>query len=199
MGWTFTHKSKSQTILEFFRERWVSSTPGCQIEILDGAVVERKTAYLACRITREHQAPYVFAAVCFLEYRPKDDFNFGYRDMDESSGPHAFDCPERILKLLTNLPEHSEHSRNWRAACWANLEKRKSAPRLTRGVRIKTAKPVEFRGGVSESFFTCEDPKRLLFTGSFGGNKGIKFKLNRRAVRSAVVMPPTTTDEGEIL
>ena len=193
MGWTFTFNSKHQSILSFFRERWVSSTPGCQIEVLDCAVVERKTAYLACRITREHQAPYVFAAVCFLEYRPRDHYNFGYRDMDESSGPHAFDCPERILKLLTDLPEPSEHSRNWRVASWANLEKRRSAPKLARRVRIKTAKPVEFRGGVSESFFTCVDPKRLLFTGSFGGNQGIKFKLIRKAVRSAKVI---TTSEA---
>jgi hypothetical protein len=190
MGWTFTFKPKYQSILEFFRDRWVSSVPGRELEILDCAVVHRKTAYLACRVTRENYQPYVFAAVCFLEYHPCDKFNFGYKDMDESVGPYAWDCPERILKLLTDLPEANESSQKWRAACWANLAARKAAPRLAAGVMIKTAEPVEFFGGVRESVFTCINPRRLWFVTSSGIRSDIRFMLTRKAVRSATLLPP---------
>ena len=189
MGWLYTNKPKSQTILNFFRERWNSTQPGGTFEVIDCAVVQRKTAYLACRVSKEGEPPFTFAMVCLLGYRPRDHYNFGYRDIDESSGPCARDCPERILNLLTELPETDEHSQKWRAACRENLAKRKAAPRLARGVTIQTAAPVGFRFGVQEFIFTCEDPKRLLFTGASAANSGIKFRLTQKVVRSAKVIP----------
>jgi hypothetical protein len=191
MGWTFTFKPKHQSLLAFFRDRWVSSMPGREREILDCAVVARKTAYVACRVSCEKKEPYVFAAICFLAYRPHDEFNFGFKDCDESMGPYAYECPERILKLLTDLPEPSEHSKNWREKCWANLAARKTAPRLAVDVMIKTAEPVKFFGGIRESLFTCEEPRRRLFVASSGRHSGLKFLLTRDAVRSATLMTPS--------
>ncbi len=184
MGWTFTHKSKHQSVLDFFRERWNND----KCEVLDCAVVQRLTAYMAIRNTMPDGSKYVFAAVCLLAYRPRDEFNFGFKDMDESMEPFSYDCPERILKLLTELPYFSEHAKAWRAACWANLERRKAAPKLACGIMIKTAEPVKFNSGISESFFTCQEPRRLIFKASSGMHAGSLCRLNRKIVRAATVM-----------
>lgn len=47
----------------------------------------------------------------------------------------ARSCPERILKLLT--PTDHQSSNEWRAACWANIEKRKDRKNLPAGTVLK--------------------------------------------------------------
>lgn len=42
---------------------------------------------------------------------------FAYKDMDETCGPCAYDCPESILKLLS--PTDSQWANEWREKCRA--------------------------------------------------------------------------------
>ena len=103
MGWTWTHKEQGESIFDFFSSRWNDEEKredGSVIlrKVLDCAVVRLKTAYLAYEIISSNRE--VVACVCLLGYS-KDYYNFGFKDMDENMGPFNYDCPERILNLLT--------------------------------------------------------------------------------------------------
>lgn len=181
MGWTFTTKPRGQTVLKFFQEQWNSAT----VEVLDCAVVERKTAYLAVRRTPTEGKPYIFGVVCMLEYRPKDRYPFGYKDMDESMGPYAYDCPERILNQLTDLPYSSEDATKWRRICREELAKRKAAPKLQFGTIIKLDEAATFSDGFKGDTFYCVDQKRRLRFMAVGGNRAGVYRLKKRHVTDA--------------
>ena len=72
----------------------------------------------------------VFAAIFLTSTDVKDYFNFSYKDMDESYGPYAQNCPKGILDLLT--PTESEYANNWRKACRENITKRNNPNSLSK-------------------------------------------------------------------
>jgi len=128
MGWTFENKSKSISIEDFFKERFNGENDYTKREIIACSVKNFRTAYLAYKITdKSDGGVIVVAIICLLSYRPKDIYNFGYKDMDENCGPVESKCPEKILKLLT--PTDNEYAKVWRERCWENVrinkEKRK--------------------------------------------------------------------------
>lgn len=140
MGWTTTYKPKSEPILDFFIRQgvltWGEDNPNTY-RVLDSALVNLSTFYAAVektnKATGERQ---VWAAVILVRHYPKDlHYNFGWKDMDESMFPVECSCPERILKLLT--PTDHQSSNEWRAACWANIEKRKARKNLPAGTVLK--------------------------------------------------------------
>lgn len=47
---------------------------------------------------------------------------FAYKDMDETTLPFFYDCPNSILKLLTKT--ENERANEWRRRCYANTSKR---------------------------------------------------------------------------
>lgn len=53
----------------------------------------------------------------------RDNFWFGYKDMDESMHPYYYDCPESILKLLS--PTDCASSISWREECHKKNERRR--------------------------------------------------------------------------
>lgn len=136
-----------------------------------------RTAYIAYE-TNASGKKEVVALVCLLQFSPNDraGYNFGYKDMDETCGPNECDCPERILKLLT--PTDHEYAKKWRERCWENIRKRKTRPRLKKGMVIEFTKSIAFNNGVEESVFTVVDPRRLIFQ-----NRYMKFKLHRSTLR----------------
>ncbi len=127
MGWTWLYRPKGKPLRAFFdqefsREGW---------KLLDCAST-LGVSYLAVQS--------VGAYVVLTAHRPKDDFNFGYKDMAESMGPHESRCPERILKLLT--PTDSEYALEWRKRCYDYLEKAHRP--VSSGDIIRFAKPLAF-------------------------------------------------------
>jgi hypothetical protein len=122
MGWTYTHKRKGQTITDFFREQWEND----HFKILTCKTYFRREVYLLCEAIPKDGSPvYNFAAMCLIHFCPRDpDYNFGYKDMDQSCGPNYYNCPDEILDEIS--PTDSEYANNWIAACRANnAEKRK--------------------------------------------------------------------------
>ena len=140
MGWTFTHKEPTETTLDFFKREFSGT------EILDCATYGWSEAYLACK-SRER----VFAIVCKLQRKPQEEYNFGYKDINEEMGPYYFNCPERILRLLS--PTKNEYAKNWRLKCLERIEKRKAKPKLNDGDIVRFYKPIEFRGGEKRDAF----------------------------------------------
>lgn len=177
MGWMYTYKEPGVPVIDFFRKQFdFQREDGHYGKVLDCAVVNMNTAYIAYEIGDAQGNREVIAYVCLLHYTPSYYDNFGYKDMDETMGPYQYDCPERILKLLT--PTDNEYALQWREKCWENIRKRKAQPRLKKGMMIEFAKPIAFNNGVEESVFTVVDPRRLIFQ-----NRYMKFKLHRSTLR----------------
>ena len=130
MGWTYTHKHSSLSMKDFFKEEFGFANDRRAVRLLDCAVVNLREAYLAFEdLDKATGKREVFAMVCLLDYKPNDYYNIGYKDMEESEGPYYYNCPERILKLLT--PTTNEYALRWRQKCWERIERRKSMSRLT--------------------------------------------------------------------
>jgi len=140
MGWTFTHKTKDQSVKQFFEKEF----NGEHGKVLDCAVKNR-AAYIAFERANGSGRRKVFALVCLLSYRPRDHFNFGYKDMDETMGPFECDCPERILDLLTDTDD--ETAGRWRKRCRENLDKGKVVSALTPGTVIEFDAGLTFSNG----------------------------------------------------
>lgn len=175
MGWTFVRKPAGQSIREFFEQRLGGCYPdGSTGRVLDCAVVNMREAYLALERTWPDGRREVSAVVCLLEYRPRDVYNFGYKSMDEQMHPYCYNCPERILRLLT--PTGNEQALKWRGKCWERIRARRARPGLRKGMVIRFEEPIRFRSGRIESEFRVADPRRLLFTGRDGWGR---YRLRR--------------------
>ncbi|AEG14533.1 hypothetical protein Desku_0934 [Desulfofundulus kuznetsovii DSM 6115] len=174
MGWTCTNKPKGMSIREFFeREFNYTRDDGRYGKILDCAVVNLRTAYIAYEIGDVQGKREVTAIVCALSFSPNSYYNFCYKDMSESMGPYYYDCPERILKMLT--PTDHEWAREWREKCWERIRAKKTRPKLKRGMIIKFADSIVFKSRRQEDTFRVEDPRRLIFSDRWGK----RYKLRR--------------------
>ena len=118
MGWSYTFKPSSMSVADFFKKEFKGEFG----KVIGCAVKGMRTAYLAYEITKDGERK-VFAFVCLLNYS-KDHYNFGYKDMDESMGPYYYDCPKRILDLLT--PTDNVNALEWRKECLKRLSEKDS-------------------------------------------------------------------------
>lgn len=190
MGWLFCHRPEGQSIKSFIKNNFEFERDQSGLEVLDIAIVDITTAYLAIRYSNDAQCKsFVYAAVLLLRYFPNKHNNTGYKSIDESALPFYFSCPERILNLLTplDLPDgpHSElgreHAKEWRDACWENVRRRKDRRgMLRRGMRLKHPTGVKFSNGEVLDEFLVLDPRSTVF----GGPKGFgRYRLSRRFVQ----------------
>ncbi len=124
MGTTCTYKPTGMPLEQFFIEcgvlHWSSDLP-YSYRVLSSAY--KMPAFYAAieRIHKETGERVVWAAVIKItQLHSRDRYNFCYKDMDESMGPYYYDCPAKILDLLT--PTDNEHANKWRAHCRENIE-----------------------------------------------------------------------------
>lgn len=125
MGWTFTHREKGTSNLDWFRGEFAGGSG----ELLDLAT-KNGTAYGAYR-TQDGE---VRALVILTRWVPKDYYNFGYKDMDETQGPNDDDCPKRIFDLLTPLKEGED---KWAAGWRERVQEKLSRPKVTKGMNVR--------------------------------------------------------------
>lgn len=141
--------------------------------VLDVAIVHRNELYAA---VKEKKSGNVYAIVYMLQWS-RDYYNFSYKSMPEFAGPVISNCPERILKLLTDLDENdtkNEFAIDWRKRCWKNIESRKN-----KNVILKTEVPIKFSNGCEYEYFKRDG--RKLFAGYFDNNvfvPHVKVRLN---------------------
>jgi len=176
MGWTYTHKDSSVGIKEFFKQEFEFQNERRKLTVLDCAVVNLREAYLALEeLNKASGKREVFAVVCLLDYKPNDYYNFGYKDMEESMGPYCYNCPERILDLLT--PTSNELALKWRKKCSDRTEKTKAISKVKEGDILEFEKAVPFSDGSKHLKLELADGKKLLFKAPEGGGY---YKLTRR-------------------
>ena len=157
MGWLTLHRPRGLTDKEFFQGQMGSS-----YKVLETGR-DGRTAYLAV----EHPEGYVFGMVCLLHLAPRSDYNFGYKDMDESMGPNEDRCPEKVLNLLSPLdefPHSNDYAADWRKRCEANLAAKKALPKVKKGDTIILEEPVTLTDG--------REVKEFVFDGKFRAKFG---------------------------
>ena len=149
MGWTSFNLSKP--VKEWFIDSWNSVDDR---EVLDVSIVNRTELYAAIKDKKTEE---IFAVIYILSYSPKSYYNFSYKDMDETCGPCFYNCPEKILKLLTPLLISCEYSQNWRIKCWDNINNRKQLNSIKKNnnVIIKTNDVISFVGNSYQYFKHC--------------------------------------------
>lgn len=167
MGWTYDHKPANVSASEYIRGLFREGA------VVDIAIVKFREAYVAVR----NKAGEVYCAVFLLNYAPNDYFNFGYKDMDETMHPYVYNCPKRILDLLT--PTDNEHALKWREECRKRLAKAASKPKLKTGHYIIFDRPISFNNGDILDAFYIQDARRRIFTHGYG-----RYKISKHAFDS---------------
>lgn len=156
MGWMTMHREKGQTDMEFFQRQ-----VGDDYQVLETGRSGR-AIYLAVR----HPQGYVFGMVCLFHLAPRSYYNFGYKDMDESTGPYEDNCPEKVYRHLTPLeemPHVNEYSRDWRERVEANLAAKRAMPKIKKGDTIILDEPITLTNGDSLREFVFDGGYRARY------------------------------------
>lgn len=185
MGWTFTHREKGEAShLEWFANLW----NGSDRRLLDMAAGNLSTLFGAYEIDANETEPRkVVALVVLIKWVPSDWYNFGYKDMDESMGPFEYECPSRILDLLTPLDEDDprmQYAREWREMAHKAQQRREVARSVTPGDTVRFYPPMKFTDGVEADTFEYVGGRRgrstFLRRGVFGLNGKVNISNWRR-------------------
>lgn len=187
MGWTSSYKTPGQSLTEYFINkgtlRWSSDNPFAY-NVLDAAFVNLSEFYAAIEMVEKATGiRRVWAAIFRIKLFKEDrsGHNICWKDMDESMGPSFYNCPERILNLLT--PTDYESANGWRALCRARIAANAALPAFTTGVGIKLDQPVRFQSGVAESEFIVRQTKGKKIVCSGVTSPGL-FRFTRKWLSS---------------
>lgn len=127
MGWTFTYGKPWPSIKGELDSQLTFERNGATRRVLKSSMVG-STYYAAVEMIGADGKREVWAAV-FLTSKKRDEW--GYKDMDESMGPVASNCPAGILALLTEPV--NESAKAWRDRCRANLAAKRPGKKATAG------------------------------------------------------------------
>jgi len=189
MGWTYTHLGNGQAG-EYFRKQLTWEGDEKSNKLLRGAFASFREYYAAVETTvKATGEKYVWGFCAMVDWRRHDDYNFGYKDMDESMGPYMYNCPKTILDLLTDTPHMNDNAKEWRKAC---AERNASILKPKDGDIIKTKNPFRFKGGWELDTFLVEKQGRRThyYAVSERGNKigYSRFLLGRKGLQYAKVI-----------
>lgn len=145
MGWMELHKERGVSYKEFFQE-------GLKGEILDSCT---KNGVFYGALRTENQE--VLTLVILIRIK-RGYYNFAYKWMDESYHPYYYECPDRILDLLT--PTDNKPSNEWRAIC-----REKNRNSIKKGDWVKFDIPVKFINGIEKDAFQYAGGKLFLCNG----------------------------------
>jgi hypothetical protein len=128
MGWTFPYCTNTRAqLVEHLRrpERF-----GDRTELLAACTRGNHHWYLA----RNKDTGVVWIGLDLMQGGTRREPGWGYKDMDESMGPYASDCPLSYLDRATE--PCNEHSRDWRDGVRKYHAQRKERPEPRAGLRV---------------------------------------------------------------
>lgn len=208
MGWTYYHKPSNVSAEAALREElsWshmpeekrptiVASAKGSGVIAF---AVKYPGAYFADhkgpRKTIPNEDGSETIAVVFLHKSvAKDRHNFGYKDMDEFSGPYEAAVSASILKHLSPLnPEFPYDSvkwaQGWRDKCAAYSAGRAKAKALKPGAKLTLAAPLNFKSFKADEFvaesYTSKGKSKLGFRAV---GAGVLCRLPARVIAGATI------------
>jgi hypothetical protein len=149
------HREKGQSDRDFFQHE----IAGENHRILESHS-RAGVCYLAIEQVRGEDAGQVFGAVILTHRAPNSYHNYGYKAMTEDMGPGDYDCPPKILDLLT--PTESKYATEWRARCRERATVKANRPSVSKGQRIRFANPLSFTDGRERDTFTFEGYTKFL-------------------------------------
>ena len=150
MGSHATPKAYLDGQLTCERERR-GDTPFQGLRVLK-SVYSGGTYYAAAeRYDENGERIYVTAIVCLVRWNPKaaDGHIFGYKDMDENSGPCEDACPRSVLRLLS--PTSHPWALDWRRRCYRSLQLKER--KVDDGDLIRFPNAMKFTDGTEHSEF----------------------------------------------
>lgn len=143
MGWTGAYKNKGISYDQFFNVEYGNESHHVWV----GKGFAKNGAYY--RAMKNTETGEIFAIIALVQNsRERDGINFFYKTMDETEGPYNYDCPERILDLLT--PTDNEFAVQWRQKCRERIARIK---RLSVGSQIRFKTPITFTSGRTACLF----------------------------------------------
>lgn len=201
MGWTYTHKDRNVSPVEFVKKNLFTYEE--QANVLAASKVGG-AVYVAYKVPphkitermRQHydvKNDHLVIALIIAVRGAKDYYNFGYKDMDESSLPYYFDAPAKILNLLTPFnpktdPDHYRYAKEWRDTCREKKVKVAAKPKLANGMHIKLVAPLDFgKWGKLDEFTVRVLPGRKRARTLFERN-GMLFRVPGRYLENVTVV-----------
>lgn len=134
-----THKEAREFLDQEFT--WTSETGTRRVL---ASTIKNNIYYAAVENTRDDFRE-VFAVIHIVSgYKDGYTYWFGGKSMDETMYPGCFDCPKKILDLLT--PTENENANAWRQKCLENYNK-PSLARLPVGTSITFKCPFDTSSG----------------------------------------------------
>lgn len=194
MGWTSTTWNKGTKIIDWFKENYNHENESSKQTILDAALLRRQTAYAAIeQLNKKTGERKVSCAIVEIRWTRDLYYNFSYKNMSEFSGVGSYDCPERIMRLLTPIPKPDNKNcgkhwaRKWRARTWKEIRRKKFNRRkggqFKVGDTIVFRRPVHFNNGTTHKQLTVYKLRPFELTdgsqGLFGKNV---YKMSRRNI-----------------
>lgn len=119
MGWTHIRDYDGRDLCAYFDELYTNDDVEFRDEVLASSLMGRSRYYAAIRTTNKHTGEArIWARVTLFYHNPTVGFDraLSWKTMDEAQGPHAIDCPEAILDLLTD-PPLNKFAATWRTRC----------------------------------------------------------------------------------
>ena len=131
MGWTYMEKPSN--IKKWFEDTLTWETDNYLTKCLKSHILLREGYAAIEQINKTTGEREVFAAIWLFHYKRSDfdDYNFGYKEMDESVGPYYYNCPASILDLLTETK--NEYAIEWRNKNREVLSNKKPRPKIEIG------------------------------------------------------------------
>ena len=156
MGWLYQSDPVDDPVAHLIR-KFTYEDDTHALQPLKGARVGN-TVYLAVRSTDKSTGrAFVLAGVILISNTKKH--GFGYKDQDEVMGPCQYDCPDRIMRLLSpvaDLPSVG-FAAEWRAKVAAHRDEQRRLRDRRRSRRVGSlvilSAAVRFSGGIALSRF----------------------------------------------
>ncbi len=113
MGWTYSHRPKGFSDLDWFVSQGVLAWSGEHAgayRVVDAATIDQRVFHAVLetnaarepRLAPDEAGKVRLALVILLKSTPKEErYNFGYKEMDEFMGPSEAICPDAILNQLS--------------------------------------------------------------------------------------------------
>jgi hypothetical protein len=193
MGWLY-HNEPIDDPLGNLKAKYNYDCDSHTLQTLDGARV-RNTVYLAVRSTvKETGRSFVFAAVIMISNTKKH--GFGYKDQTESMGPNQFDCPLRIIRLLSPVADlpHAGYTGEWRARVAAHhneqRQRRQRRTSLSVGSIVTLPAATRFSGGITASEFRVAHFRRRTPIFEAVDRPGFLCRLRAATLAAATINAP---------
>lgn len=119
MGWTYISADLSRSRKDIVSELFTFDEPPRHCSVVYAA--ERGSViYLAIhRTNTATNIDEIFGAVVLTTVKKNELYNFGYKAIAETMGPHECRAPKKLLDMLS--PIDDEYSAAWRKRCEENL------------------------------------------------------------------------------